>query len=78
MPERIPCARRAIDLRASGRSVVAWLEDDFHHFGIELRHDGEKVIAVDGQAARFPRPPRASKVCSGVMSRWTMPWSWAN
>jgi len=55
MPEHIPCARRAIDLRASVRSVVAWLEDDFHHFGIEMRHDGEKVIAVDGQAARFPR-----------------------
>jgi len=55
MPEHIPCARRAIDLRSTGRSVVAWLEDDFHHFGIELRHDGEKVIAVDGQAARFPR-----------------------
>ena len=35
--------------------MVAWLEDDFHHFGIEVRHDGEKVIAVDGQAARFPR-----------------------
>lgn len=35
--------------------MVAWLEDDFHHFGIEMRHDGDKVIAVDGQAARFPR-----------------------
>jgi hypothetical protein len=55
MPEHPPCARRAIDLRASGDRVVAWLEDDFHHFGIEMRHDGEKVIAVDGQAARFPR-----------------------
>ncbi len=55
MPEHIPCARRAIDLRSSGRSVVAWLEDDFHHFGIEMRHDGDKVLAVEGQAARFPR-----------------------
>ena len=34
---------------------MAWLEDDFHHFGIELRHDGNKVIAVDGKATRFPR-----------------------
>jgi hypothetical protein len=55
MPEHASCARRAIDLKTSGRSVVAWLEDDFHHFGIEMRHDGDKVIAVDGQAARFPR-----------------------
>ena len=56
MPEHAaPCARRAIDLRSSDLSVEAWLEDDFHHFGIEVRHDGEKIIAVDGQAARFPR-----------------------
>ena len=55
MPKHIPCARRAIDLRTSGRSVVAWLEDDFHHFGIEMCHDGDKVVAVEGQAARFPR-----------------------
>ncbi len=55
MPEHAPCARRAIDLRASGNSVVAWLEDDFHHFGIAMHHDGDKVVAVEGQAARFPR-----------------------
>jgi hypothetical protein len=55
MPDHAPCARRAIDLQSSGDSVVAWLEDDFHHFGIEMRHDGNKVIAVDGQATRFPR-----------------------
>ena len=34
---------------------MAWLEDDFHHFGIEMRHDGERVIAVEGQAIRFPQ-----------------------
>lgn len=55
MPDHAPCARRAIDLRTTDDVVVAWLEDDFHHFGIEMRHDGEKVIGVEGQAARFPR-----------------------
>lgn len=55
MPEHAPCARRAIDLQSSGDSVVAWLEDDFHHFGIELRHDGDKVTAVNGSAERYPR-----------------------
>ena len=49
------CARRAIDLRTDGDRVVAWLEDDFHHFGVELRHDGEQVLAVEGHAERFPR-----------------------
>ena len=34
---------------------MAWLEDDFHHFGIEMRHDGDQVIAVQGQTIRFPR-----------------------
>lgn len=49
------CARRAIDLRSDGDRVVAWLEDDFHHFGVELCHDGRHVLAVDGHAERFPR-----------------------
>jgi hypothetical protein len=55
MPEHGPCARRVIDLQSSGNSVVAWLEDDFHHFGIEMHHDGSKVTGIEGQAARFPR-----------------------
>ena len=55
MPERGGCARRAIDLRSRGDRVVAWLEDDFHHFGVELRHDGQRVLAVEGHAGRFPR-----------------------
>jgi hypothetical protein len=55
MLEQVGCARRAIDLRAQDDSVEAWLEDDFHHFGIVMRHDGEKVISVEGEAARFPR-----------------------
>ncbi len=54
-PEPRGCARRAIDLRASGDAVIAWLEDDFHHFGIELLHDGARVLAVQGHAERFPR-----------------------
>lgn len=54
-PGQRGCARRAIDLRTSGDTVIAWLEDDFHHFGIELRHDGDKVLSVQGHAERFPR-----------------------
>jgi hypothetical protein len=53
--EQPGCARRAIDIRCEGDRVVAWLEDDFHHFGVELRHNGGAVLAVEGRAERFPR-----------------------
>jgi len=49
------CARRAIDLRATDEAVEAWLEDDFHHFGIRLAHDGARVTAIEGIARRYPR-----------------------
>jgi hypothetical protein len=46
--------RRRIRLAADGLSVTADLEDDFHRFGVDLVHDGEKVISVRGRARRFP------------------------
>lgn len=34
--------RRLFDLRqADERTVVGWIEGDFHHFGITLTHEGE-------------------------------------
>lgn len=53
--QRLPCARRAIDLRATEGAVQAWLEDDFHHFGIRLAHDGARVTDIEGTARRYPR-----------------------
>lgn len=49
------CFRRLIDLRreADG-AVVGWLEDDFHHFGITLEHDGERVTNVKVASVRVP------------------------
>ena len=48
-------AHRAIDIRAtSDEEVVAWLEDDFHHFGVTLSHDGEVVTGVSMIARRYP------------------------
>ncbi|MFT4521013.1 MAG: hypothetical protein ACI9JM_003424 [Halioglobus sp.] len=55
MAELITCARRAINLQTENDRVIAWLEDDFHHFGIEMSHDGERVTAVNGIASRYPR-----------------------
>jgi hypothetical protein len=34
--------------------VVSDLEDDFHHFVVTLRHDGERVVAVDCDSRRWP------------------------
>jgi hypothetical protein len=34
--------------------VLAQLEDDFHHFVVTLRHDGERVESVDAQSRRWP------------------------
>jgi len=30
------------------------MEDDFHRFGVTLRHDGERVVSVEGDGSRYP------------------------
>jgi hypothetical protein len=48
-------AHRAIDiLTTSDGEVVAWLEDDFHHFGVTVNHDGEAVTGVSMVTPRHP------------------------
>lgn len=47
--------RRAIDLKAWDEgTVVGWVEDDFHHFGATLVHDGSKVVDIRAAAVRYP------------------------
>lgn len=47
--------RRQIDLRAwDGRTVVGWLEDESHHFGLTLEHDGVRIVDVRIAAVRIP------------------------
>jgi len=49
------CLRRKIDLQAKPDScVIAWLEDDFHHIGLTLEHDGKQVTAIRIAAERLP------------------------
>lgn len=49
------CAHRAIDLRlVDARRAVGWLEDDFHHFGVTLEHDGLRITDVHMAAPRAP------------------------
>ena len=48
-------AHRAIDIRTVSEGVVAaWLEDDFHHFGVTIVHDGELVTDVSMVTPRHP------------------------
>ena len=45
--------RIALHTQADG-AVVAWVEDDFHHFGLTLEHDGGTVTNIASMAARAP------------------------
>ena len=48
------CYRRAVRLESEGREVRAELSDDFHHFAVQLRHDGVHAIEVRGEGVRVP------------------------
>jgi len=48
-------AHRAIDLRLlDAGKAVGWLEDDFHHFGVTIEHDGRRITGLGMSARRFP------------------------
>lgn len=48
------CYRRLIDLRTWDKNtVVGWLEDDYHHFGVTLTHDGNAVTDVSVATVRY-------------------------
>ncbi len=57
-PETLPYGEgiyhRRIRLSSDSGLVTGELEDDFHHFRVHLRHDGEKVVEVLGEALRYP------------------------
>jgi len=46
--------RRRVKIDPKPGRVSAWLEDDFHHFGVELVHDGHTVQSVATHAPRYP------------------------
>ena len=46
--------RRATIISAAEHQVSAEMEDDFHHFKIMLRHDGDVVTEVVAQSIRYP------------------------
>lgn len=56
MPEpRQLLIRRAIALSNRGDGLsVGWLEDNFHHFGVSLRHHAGQVTGVSSRVVRYP------------------------
>jgi hypothetical protein len=46
--------RRAILLTGRPGVVAAAIEDDFHRFGLVLRHDGRIITGIEASADRFP------------------------
>ena len=56
--------RRRIRVVARGDRVRADLEDDFHRFGVEIRHDRKQVVEAHGDAHRFPW-----ETCPGATAR---------
>ncbi len=47
--------RRRIRVRTTETGVVvSELEDDFHHFVVVLRHDGERVVSCENKSFRWP------------------------
>lgn len=61
--------RRAIRLDAAAGIVRGEVEDDFHHFVVTVRHDGDRVTAVTGSAVRYPwsRCPGAAGALEAVV-----------
>jgi hypothetical protein len=50
-----PCYRRLIEIVSNDAfTVTAWLEDDFHRFGVRVGHDGEKLTAIGVTSPRAP------------------------
>lgn len=48
------CYRRRIEVGSRRDRVVAELEDDFHHFGVEVRFDQGRVVEVSARSERYP------------------------
>ncbi|WP_310022438.1 DUF2889 domain-containing protein [Croceicoccus sp. BE223] len=70
--------RRLIDIRAEDDgAVVAWLEDDFHHFGITLEHDGTVITDIRAAAPRVPFTtcPLAGAHLKGMIGKAILPRS---
>lgn len=51
---RLGIYRRAINLSMTDNAARGEMEDDAHHFGVTLRHDGHQILEAEGEAIRTP------------------------
>lgn len=49
-----PAYHRHVLITPGADSVSAWVEDDYHHMGVTLSHDGETIVAVSADMVRAP------------------------
>ncbi len=64
-PGPAPCYRRLIDIRASQTgTATAWMEDDFHHFGVRISYHDAIITDVAAQVVRAPW-----STCPGAAAR---------
>lgn len=49
-----PAFHRHVLITPAADSVSAWVEDDYHHMGVALHHDGETIVRVAADMVRAP------------------------
>ena len=59
-----PAYHRHIRIEPEPGVVSAWLEDDYHHMGVTLRHDGARVVDAQAEIVRAPW-----STCPGAMAK---------
>jgi hypothetical protein len=50
----VPAFHRHVLITPAERAVSAWVEDDYHHMGVTLHHDGVTITRVDAEMVRAP------------------------
>jgi len=49
-----PAFHRHVLITPRADSASAWVEDDYHHMGVTLHHDGETIVRVAADMVRAP------------------------
>ncbi len=50
----VPAFYRHVLITPGETAVTAWVEDDYHHMGVTLHHDGATVTRVEAEMLRAP------------------------
>lgn len=49
-----PAFHRHVLITPGETAVSAWVEDDYHHMGVTLHHDGATIVSVEAEMLRAP------------------------